>query len=43
MVGYIEDFPPFGWNQGFPEENILELIEFALPYEWQEQILVQGF
>ena len=42
MVDYLEDFPPFGTNKGSLEDDILELIEFTLPHEWQKHLIVQG-
>ena len=43
MVYYLEELPPFVSNQGLPEDERMELVEFALPYEWQKQLLVQGY
>ena len=43
MVDYLEDLLPFGRNQGLAEYNILELVEFALLREFQEQLLRQDF
>ena len=43
MVGFLKYLPPFGANQGLPEYDILELMEFALPPELQKQLLVQGY
>ena len=43
MLEYLDNFPPFGWNLGFPEENILKLAEFLLLHEWKKQMLVQVF
>ena len=43
IVKYIDHFPPFGDYQGLPEDEILNLMEFALPQECQKEILVQGF
>ena len=43
MLDYLEDFPLFGWNYGFPEENILKPAEFLLLHQWQKQMPVQGF
>ena len=41
MVDYLEDLPPFGANQVLPEDDLLELVEFALPCEWQKHLIVQ--
>ena len=43
IVKYIDHFPPFGDYQGLPEDEILNIMEFALPQECQKEILVQGF
>ena len=43
ILEYLSKFPPFANNQGLPEDEVIELIEFALPREWQRQMLVQGF
>ena len=33
MVDYLKKFPPFGIGQGFPDDNILELVDFLLTRE----------
>ena len=43
MVEYFKNFSPFGSRQRLPDENILELVEFSLPKEWQKQLIIQGF
>ena len=43
LVKYLDNFPPFGAGQHLPEEEILELVEFSLPKEWQKELIIQGF
>ena len=43
MVDYFKDFLPFGRNQRFPKDDILGLVEFALPCEWQKHLIIQEF
>ena len=43
MVEYLENFSPFGSGQRLPEDEILELVEFSLPKEWQKELIIQGF
>ena len=43
MVDYLENFLTFGAGQHIPEENILKLVEFSLPKEWQKELIIQGF
>ena len=43
MVEYLEKFLPFGAGQFLPEDEILELVEFSLPKEWQKEVTIQGF
>ena len=40
---YLKMFPLFGNGQELPEDEILEIIEFSLPQDWQRTMLVQGF
>ena len=42
MVDYLEEFSPSGADKGLPEDNILELLEFALLFEWQHHLLLKG-
>ena len=37
--GRIENFPPFGYGQRLPYNNILDLVEFSLPNKWQKQLI----
>ena len=43
MIKYLEKFPLFGAGQQLPEYEILNLVEFSLPKEWQKELIVQGF
>ena len=43
IVEYLKKLPPFGNYQGFPEDKIINLDKFYIPYEWQKQLLMQGF
>ena len=43
MVYYLGYFPPFSINQGLTEDEILDILEFALPCEWKKHLLVQGY
>ena len=43
ILDYLEDFPLFGSNQVLPEDNLIELVEFALTRKWQKQLPAQGY
>ena len=43
MVDYLKDPPPFGANKGLPEYDLIEIMEFALPREWQKQMPAKGY
>ena len=43
IVKYFEHLPPFGKNQGLPDDKIIKLINFVLPCEWHKHLLIQGF
>ena len=43
MVKYLINFPPFGAVQRLPEDDILELVDFSLPKEWQKELIFKGF
>ena len=32
---YLTSFPPFGPNQQFPEDEVLDLLELGMPAMWQ--------
>ena len=36
--GYLADFPPHQANQPLPVDELLEILEFAIPAEWQVQM-----
>ena len=39
---YLIDFPPHGDDQQLPVEELLEILEFAVPAEWQKQMIRHG-
>ena len=41
IIEYLKKFPTFGTNQGLPEYDILYLVDFLLPIEWQTELLIQ--
>ena len=43
MVEYLKKFPPFREVKRLPDDDILELVEFSLPEEWQKELIIQGF
>ena len=43
MNGYMSQFPPFGDDQALPDDELLDLAEFAMPSTWQRTMIVQGF
>ena len=43
MVYYLEYFSPFSQHQGLPEDDLIDIVYFALPCEWQKQLLVQDY
>ena len=43
MIKYLEKFPPSRVGKRPTEDEILELIEFSLPEEWQKELIIQGF
>ena len=43
IILYIENFPLFGMDQGFTNDQMIKLIEFELPKEWKKKLLMQGF
>ncbi len=36
--GYLNDFPPHHANQAIPVDELLEILEFAIPVSWQHQM-----
>ena len=43
MVDYLKKFPPFWIGQGLLDDEILQLVEFLLPREWQKEFIIKGF
>ena len=43
MVEYFNNLSPFGAGQRLPEDDILELVKFSLPKEWQKELTIQRF
>ena len=43
MVDELYKFPPFGITQGLPDNEIINLVDFLLPKEWQKELIIQGF
>ena len=43
MVDYLKKFPSFGIGQGLLDDEILQLVEFLLPGEWQKELIIKGF
>ena len=43
MVEYLEKLPSFGEVQRLPEDEIIKLVDFSLPKEWQKELIIQGF
>ena len=41
IVEYLEKFPPFGVVQCLFYDQILELVEFPIPREWQKELIIQ--
>jgi len=40
--GHLNDFPPHNANQAIPEDELLEILEFAIPVSWQHQMTRHG-
>ena len=43
MVEYFNNLSPFEAGQRLPEDDILELVKFSLPKEWQKELTIQRF
>ena len=41
--GYLNYFPPYNEDQGLATDELLDLLEFAVPNTWQKQFWLQGF
>jgi hypothetical protein len=40
---YLAYFPPFDNNQSLTNEEVLDILEFAIPNTWQKSMVLQGF
>jgi hypothetical protein len=40
---YLKQFPPYDDDQELAEEEILDILEFAVPNTWQKNMVLQGF
>ena len=40
--GYLDDFPPHQAGQAIPLDELLEILEFAIPVSWQHQMTRHG-
>ncbi len=40
---HSSDFPPFNENQAPPQDEIVDILEFAIPNRWRNQATSQGF
>ena len=40
---YLAFFPPFEADSKMPEDEILDILETAIPSSWQTQMMLQGF
>ena len=40
---YLNEFPPHGANQHLPQDEILDIGEFAVPNAWQREMTIQNF
>ena len=43
MNAYLKEFPPFKENQGLPDDEIMDIAEFAVPSTWQKTMIMHGF
>ena len=43
MVDYLNNFLPFGAGQRLTVDEILDILQFSLPREWQKELIVQRF
>lgn len=43
MVDYLENTSQFGKNQRLTEDEIIDIMDYSLPRDFQRQLLVQGF
>ena len=40
---YLKKFPPFRAGKRLPEDDILKLVEFSPPKQWEKELIIQGF
>ncbi len=40
--GYFNDFLPYQPNQAIPMDKLLEILEFAIPVSWKNQMTHHG-
>ena len=40
---YLSQFPPFGADQTLPEDEVLDILESAVPIAWQREFVRSGF
>ena len=40
---YLKEFPPFEDNQELDEDEIIDIVEHAIPHSWQDNIVLQGY
>ena len=44
LNAYLEEFPPFaGATQRLSDDDLVEVLEFAVPASWQKDMIYQGF
>jgi hypothetical protein len=43
MNEYLSQFPPFDNDQSLTNEEIVDILEFAVPNSWQKSMVLQGF
>ena len=43
LNAYLSEFPPYGTNQTLVDDDLMEVLEFAIPNTWQSTMVVQGF
>lgn len=43
MNAYLPEFPPFGPQQQLADDDLSEILEFAVPNSWNRTMVLQGF
>ena len=43
MNAYLSEFPPFNDDQSLADDDLSEVLEFAVPPSWQRTMVLQGF